>query len=143
MNWCIISSRWKAKNHFPADVAEGLAKDLRKLLDERDFFFKGTGGKSCTLHIFGTRFGSPILWMGRRFGSPIFHDAISRAVLHVEKASWFLCYSKSLSKVLCIYTVNVRNEYPHLFLQSYIYICVQFSPLFTLPSHRFTGHVSR
>ena len=31
--WCIISSRWKAKNHFPADVAEGLAKDLRKLLD--------------------------------------------------------------------------------------------------------------
>ena len=76
MNCCIISSRWKAKNHFPADVAEGLAKDLRKLLDERDFFSKGTDGLHfCTM--FGTRFGSPIFVDGRRFGSPIFHDAIS------------------------------------------------------------------
>jgi len=87
MNWCIISSRWKAKNHFPADVAEGLAKDLRKLLDERDFFPKERVG--CTLHIFGTSFGSPIFVDGRRFGSPIFHDAISRAVLHVAKACCF------------------------------------------------------
>ena len=66
MNWCIISSCWKAKNHFPADVAEGLAKDLRKLLDERDFFPKELMG--CTLHIFAPdldhRFcGRPQIWI--------------------------------------------------------------------------------
>ena len=44
--------------------------------------------------------------------------------LACRESMLFLCYSKLLSKVLCIYTVNVRNEYPHLFLQSYIYIYV-------------------
>ena len=89
-----------------------------KVAGWKRFFSKGTDG----LH-FATFLHQ--IWItdfvdGRRFGSKIFHDAISRAVLHVAKASCFYVIQSHWPKYY-VYTLWMLEMNIHIYFYNHIY----------------------